>query len=141
MQVQPLIIAVIAGVAVWGLIEVWMRWRASRIASRALDRALHPERYASEPRAPLSQRVVSLCVCPTQRLFVSDQTARSSELAGLTYRRSRSSRPVMDQLHLMCSGFCTGLTAVAPFPRAPLATVSCLSDFRLCQASDNKALD
>jgi hypothetical protein len=53
MQVQPLIIAAIAGVAVWGLIEVWIRWRASRIASRALDRALHPERYGAEPRAPL----------------------------------------------------------------------------------------
>jgi hypothetical protein len=53
MQVQPLIIAAIAGVAVWGLIEVWTRWRASRMASRALDRALHPERHASEPRAQL----------------------------------------------------------------------------------------
>ena len=53
MQVQPLIIATIAGVAAWGLIEGWIRWRASRMTSRALDRALHPERYASEPRAPL----------------------------------------------------------------------------------------
>jgi hypothetical protein len=53
MQVQPLIIAAIAGVAAWGLIELWIRWRASRTASRAVDRALHPERYASEPREPL----------------------------------------------------------------------------------------
>jgi hypothetical protein len=53
MQVQPLIIAAICGLAVWGLIEVWIRWRASRTASRALDRALHPERHASEPRVPL----------------------------------------------------------------------------------------
>jgi hypothetical protein len=53
MQVKALIIAAIGGVAAWGLIEVWLRWRASRTASRAVDRALHPERYASEPRAPL----------------------------------------------------------------------------------------
>jgi hypothetical protein len=65
---------------------------------------------------------------------VSDQTARSSELAGLTFRRLRSSRPVMGHLHLMCSGSCTGLMAVAPYRRAPLATVSCLSDFKRCQA-------
>ncbi len=61
--VQPLIIAVIAGVVVWGLIEVWTRWRASRMGSRALDRALHPERFASEPRAllePESRFVVRL---------------------------------------------------------------------------------
>ena len=53
MQTQPLIIAAIAGVAVWGLVEVWTRWRASRIDSRTLDRALHPERHASEPRTHL----------------------------------------------------------------------------------------
>ena len=53
MPAQPLIIAALAGAAVWGLIEAWMRWRASRMSSRVLDRALHPERYASEPRAPL----------------------------------------------------------------------------------------
>lgn len=53
MQVQSFIIAAIVGVAVWGLIEVWTRWRASRLASRAIDRALHPDHYASEPRAPL----------------------------------------------------------------------------------------
>ena len=52
MQLQPLIIAVIAGVAVWGLIEVWMRWRVSRTTARTVDRALHPERY-SESRLPL----------------------------------------------------------------------------------------
>jgi hypothetical protein len=63
MQAQPLIIAAITGVAVWGLIEVWTRWRASRMASRALDRAFHPERYASEPRThlePESRFVVRL---------------------------------------------------------------------------------
>ena len=63
MQVQPLIVAAIAGAAVLGLIEIWTRWRRSRIASRALDRALHPERYASEPRThlePESRFVVRL---------------------------------------------------------------------------------
>jgi hypothetical protein len=53
MQIHPLIIGAITGVALWGIIELWIRWRASRTAARALDRALHPERYASEPRAPL----------------------------------------------------------------------------------------
>jgi hypothetical protein len=53
MQIQPLIIAAIAAVAGWGLIEVWIRGRASRMASRTVDRALHPERYASESRPPL----------------------------------------------------------------------------------------
>lgn len=54
MQLQPLIIAAIAGVAVWGLIEVWLRWRVSRVAAQALDR---------EPRArlePESRFVVRL---------------------------------------------------------------------------------
>jgi hypothetical protein len=64
MQAQPLIIAAITRVAVWGLIEVWTRWRASRMASRALDRAFHPERHASEPRThtfePESRFVVRL---------------------------------------------------------------------------------
>ena len=53
MQVQPLIITAVAGAAVWGLVEVWIHWRASSMASRARDRALHPDRYPSEPRAPL----------------------------------------------------------------------------------------
>ena len=53
MQAQPFIIAAIAGVAGWGLSEVWIRWRASRMASRVLDRALHPEPHTSVPRAPL----------------------------------------------------------------------------------------
>ena len=53
MQVQALIIATIGGVLTWGLIELWLRWSASRMASRALDRARHPERYASEPAARL----------------------------------------------------------------------------------------
>ena len=57
MQVQPLIISAIAGIGVWGLIEVWMRWRSSRMASRVMDRALHPERYASDPRKPLEPEV------------------------------------------------------------------------------------
>jgi hypothetical protein len=77
-----------------------------------------------------AQRVDSLCACLTRRLFVSGQTARSSELAGLTCRRLRSSRRVMDHSPPMCSGFCTGLTAVAPFHRVPLARANCLSDFR-----------
>lgn len=53
MQVHPLIIAAGAGVVAWGLIEVWLRWSASRLAAKAVERALHPERYASEPRPPL----------------------------------------------------------------------------------------
>src|SRR5262245_29029993 len=63
MTIQPLIIAVIGGAAAWGLIEVWLRWSASRMALRALDRAHHPEQYASKPRAPLdpeSRFIVSL---------------------------------------------------------------------------------
>ena len=66
---------------------------------------------------------------------MSGQTAKSSELDGLTYRRLRLSRPVMDHSPLMCSGFFMGLTAVAPYRRGPLVTDSCLSDFRLCQVS------
>ena len=53
MSLQPIIIGVLAGGAFLGLMELWSRWWASRVASRALDRALHPERYASEPRACL----------------------------------------------------------------------------------------
>lgn len=53
MQVQPLIVAALAGVAVWGLIEVWLRWRAPRMASRTLERMRHPERHPAEPRARL----------------------------------------------------------------------------------------
>ena len=60
MRVQTVTIAAIAGVACWGLIEIWIRWLASRMCSRALDHALHPERYASEPRAPLEPE--SRCV-------------------------------------------------------------------------------
>ena len=53
MSPQAIIIAVIAGLALLGLMELWSRWQASRIASRALDRALHSEKYASEPSARL----------------------------------------------------------------------------------------
>jgi hypothetical protein len=53
MSLQAIITAVIAGLALLGLMELWSRCRASRIVSRALDRALHPERHASEPQAPL----------------------------------------------------------------------------------------
>src|SRR5262245_3166449 len=47
-SLPPLVIAVIGGVAALGLIELWFRWRVSRAASRALDRARHPERYPSK---------------------------------------------------------------------------------------------
>jgi hypothetical protein len=46
-----------------GLGEVWMRRRASRMSSGVLDRALHPEQYASRPPArlePESRFVVRL---------------------------------------------------------------------------------
>ena len=49
----PIIIAIIAGLATIVLMERWGRWRVSRTLSRALDRARHPERYPSEPRARL----------------------------------------------------------------------------------------
>jgi|SRR5688572_22754650 len=53
MQVAPILVAAIAGVATWGLLELWMRRRESRTAARILDRALLPDRKAPEPRAPL----------------------------------------------------------------------------------------
>ena len=53
MGVRALILAAIAGVVTWGLIELWMRRRTSRTASRVLDRALHYERPGPEPRTPL----------------------------------------------------------------------------------------
>jgi len=53
MHIQPLIIAVVSGAVVWGLIELWLRWQASRTVSRVLDRVRHPERYASKPNARL----------------------------------------------------------------------------------------
>ncbi len=52
MQIRALIAAAISGVAAWGLIELWLRWGESRV-SRALDRAFHRGRYASEPQARL----------------------------------------------------------------------------------------
>ena len=55
MQVQPVIIAVVAGVAVWVLIEVWIRRRASRTISRALDRA--KSRPPLEPESRFVVRV------------------------------------------------------------------------------------
>ena len=45
----PILFAAIAGVAIWALVEAWLHWRASRMMAKALDRARHPERYASEP--------------------------------------------------------------------------------------------
>lgn len=63
MQMRPLILAMIAGVVVWGLIELWIRRRASRTIARALGRARHPERYGAEPRKrlePESRFVVRL---------------------------------------------------------------------------------
>lgn len=60
MLIQALIIALTAG-AVICLMEVRMRCRASELFSRALDCALHPERYASESRLePESRFVVRL---------------------------------------------------------------------------------
>lgn len=53
MSLQAIIGAVIAGLVVLGSVKVWSHWQASRIASRVLGRALHPERYASKPHAPL----------------------------------------------------------------------------------------
>lgn len=47
------LVVVFAGLVVWGLGELWMRWRASRMTSGPLDRALYPERYASRPPARL----------------------------------------------------------------------------------------
>jgi hypothetical protein len=53
MEVHPLILAAVAGVAVWVLIELLLRRRTSRMASQVLDRALDPERRDPDPRAPL----------------------------------------------------------------------------------------
>src|SRR4051812_27655178 len=53
MQVHALIIAIIGGVGAWVLMEIGTRWFSSRMASRAVDRVLRPERYTSEPRAAL----------------------------------------------------------------------------------------
>jgi hypothetical protein len=52
-NLQALIIAVIGALVFLGLMELYNRWRHSRIVSRALERARHPERYASEPPARL----------------------------------------------------------------------------------------
>ena len=60
MKVQLLVIAAIAGVAIWGLVKFWSRWRASRVAARAIDRVL---RHGGEPHAllePESRFVVRL---------------------------------------------------------------------------------
>jgi hypothetical protein len=54
MHIHSFIFAAIVGVAVWAIIELWTRWRASRIAARPLDQARHPERNASEPRVPMT---------------------------------------------------------------------------------------
>lgn len=53
MSFGPLLLAILAGVAAVGLLELWIRWRLSRVMAKARDRALHPERYASEPPARL----------------------------------------------------------------------------------------
>jgi hypothetical protein len=50
----PIVVA-LSGVALWGVMEYVIRWRVSRAAARALDRAGHPDRYASERRAPLGR--------------------------------------------------------------------------------------
>ena len=51
MQLRPLIIAVVAGVAVWALIELWIRWRTSRLPSRTPGRASQsPSRLEPESR-------------------------------------------------------------------------------------------
>jgi hypothetical protein len=51
MQLRPLIIAVVAGVVVWALIGLWIRWRTSRLASRTPDRASQsPSRLEPESR-------------------------------------------------------------------------------------------
>lgn len=62
MQVKPLLIALITGGLVYGLLTVWSRCRASRMASRALERARHAEGHASSgPRLePESSFVVRL---------------------------------------------------------------------------------
>ena len=57
------VVLVFAGLVIWGLAEVWMRWQASRMTSRALDRARDPGRDASRPPAllePESRFVVRL---------------------------------------------------------------------------------
>jgi hypothetical protein len=51
MQIDPSLVVAITGIAVWGIIEFWIRWRAPRTAARALDRALHPEQDAAKPPA------------------------------------------------------------------------------------------
>jgi hypothetical protein len=50
---RPIIVAAIAGLLVWVVLELWIQWRASRTVSRALDRARRPDRHASEPPARL----------------------------------------------------------------------------------------
>lgn len=53
MTLQPFIMVAIFGVAVWAALEAWIRWRTSRLASRALDPAIHSDRHASPSRARL----------------------------------------------------------------------------------------
>lgn len=53
MSLHAIIIGVTAAVVVLAVMELWSRWRASRLTSEMHDRALHPERYALEPRARL----------------------------------------------------------------------------------------
>lgn len=48
-----IIVTIVAMLAIVGLMEMFMDWRTSRVAARAIQRAGHPEQYRSKPGARL----------------------------------------------------------------------------------------
>jgi len=51
MNKEALIVAILAGIGAWALVEIWIHWRASRAASKVIDHALHPDSYPSRARS------------------------------------------------------------------------------------------
>ena len=53
MSLPPIVVALIGGLVFWVLVEFLGRWLAHRMASRVVERVLHPERYKSKSRPAL----------------------------------------------------------------------------------------
>jgi hypothetical protein len=103
------------------------------MASRVLDRAFHPKRHASEPRTHLEPESRFVVRLSDSEVVCKRPDGKAERVAWADLQNvevvTTGDRPFAPDVFW----FYTGLTAVAPCRRAPLATVSCLSDFKLCQ--------